>query len=54
MKIKKILSLILIGAITVTCLTGCGTKTALEPNDFVDLIEQNGYKTTNVKGIFFS
>ena len=26
MKIKKILSLILIGAITVTCLTGCGSK----------------------------
>ena len=26
MKIKKIVSLILIGAVTVTCLTGCGSK----------------------------
>ena len=49
---KKRLLLFLTFLFSVFLVTGCGTKTALEPNDFVDLIEQNGFKTTNVKEQF--
>lgn len=43
---KKIILLLVI--VSLFMLTGCSTKTPLEANDFVDLVEQNNYKTTNV------
>ena len=48
MKKKLILLLLLILVI----ITGCSKKTPLNSIDFVDLIEQNEYKTTNVKDQF--
>ena len=44
---KKVLLVVLL-VLGVFMITGCGKKTPLQPNDFVDLIEQNNYKTTNV------
>ena len=48
MKKKLILLLLLILVI----ITGCSKKTPLNSIDFVDLIEQNEFKTTNVKDQF--
>ena len=49
---KKRLLLIIVLLFSTFIVTGCDTKTPLKPNDFVDLIEQNNYKTTNVKNQF--
>ena len=46
MKKKIVLMTTLI--ISIFLITGCSTKTPLNSTDFVDLIEQNDYKTTNV------
>lgn len=48
---KKILILSLL-IISLFTLTGCGKKTPLNSTDFVDLMEQNEYKTTNVNDQF--
>ena len=45
---KKKLLLVFILLLGVFTITGCTTKTPLTTNDFVDLVEQNNYKTTNV------
>lgn len=47
---KILLGIVLL--LSVFMVTGCETKTPLEPKDFVDLIEQNEYKTTNVLNQF--
>ena len=48
---KKILLLLLL-IISLFTITGCGKRTPLNSTDFVDLMEQNEYKTTNVKEQF--
>lgn len=45
---KKRLLLFTTFLFTIFFITACSTKTPLNSNDFVDLIEQNEYKTTNV------
>ena len=58
MKFKKIVSLILIGVITVTCLTGCGSKDKTQHRDFEReflAYGQNGeLKCTNCGHIFIT
>lgn len=48
MKLKKLL-IIIIGLFL---LTGCENNNAINAEDFVDLMEQNEYQTTNVKSQF--
>ena len=45
---KKKIGLVIVILTSIFMITGCGSKTALEPNDFVDLVEQKDYQTTNV------
>lgn len=45
---KKSIYLLVTLILGIVLLTGCVNKNKLEPNDFVDLVEQNNYKTTNV------
>ena len=45
---KKSINLLITLILGIVLLTGCVNKNKLDPNDFVDLIEQNNYKTTNV------
>ena len=49
---KKTITILSILIVSIMLITGCSTKTSLDSTDFVDLIEQNGYKTTNVKDQF--